>query len=191
MELMGSANLTDDCDGCLFFDIVGLDDRMTNHAPYERQLRRVLEKHPDNTLVLNALGYHLAERSDRYQDAHDLLAHAVELEPNDYSYRDSLGWALFKLGQFREALVEVERSIALMADAKDGDPNGVRAEILAHQGEILWALDRRPEAKSVWSKALKDYPADPKLRDTVKRLDKGLLTAGPAPGSRQHRPRKQ
>ena len=161
MELMGDANLTDECDGCLLLDIVGLDDRMTNHAPYERQLRRVLEKHPDNALVLNTLGYHLADRTDRYREAHDLLAHAVELAPNDYNSRDSLGWALFKLGQLSEALAQVERSITLMAAATDEDPNGSAPSILAHQGEILWALNRRPEAKSVWSKALRVFPRTP------------------------------
>jgi len=125
----------------------------------ERDLRAILKKEPDNARALNALGYTLADRTDRYQEAYRYIAKAIKLKPNDPAIQDSMGWVLYGLGKYKAALPYLEK-----ANANMNDP-----EIAAHLGTVLWNLDRQGEARKVWNKALKQFPKNKVLRETVKR----------------------
>jgi tetratricopeptide (TPR) repeat protein len=95
-----------------------------------------VQRWPKSALALNAYGYTLADRTDRYREAEKLIRKALKYEPDNAAIIDSMGWVLFKLGRFEEALAELERAWAGMQDH----------EVAAHIVETLVALDRREEA---------------------------------------------
>lgn len=126
----------------------------------EEDLRTILAREPDNSQALNALGYTLADRTDRYQEAYDLIKHALALEPNSYYFLDSMGWVLYRLGRHEEAIDYLRKAMALTQDP----------EIAAHLGEVLWVDGDRKAAKKVWETALKQTPEDTNLIDVIKRF---------------------
>jgi tetratricopeptide (TPR) repeat protein len=91
---------------------------------------------PKSAMALNAYGYTLADRTDRYREAEKLIRKALRYDPDSAAIIDSLGWVLFKLGDYEEALVELERAYEGMPDP----------EVAAHIVETLVALDRQEEA---------------------------------------------
>ena len=126
----------------------------------ERDMRAIIEREPDNAQALNALGYTLADRTDRYEEAYALIKRAIELRPDDHYIVDSLGWVLHRMGRHREALVELRRAMSIRPDP----------EIAAHLGEVLWVLGNKVEARAVWSTALETAPDDVHLLDVIERF---------------------
>ncbi len=126
----------------------------------ERDMRAIIEREPDNAEALNALGYTLADRTDRYEEAYALIKRAIELRPDDHYIVDSLGWVLHRMGRHREALVQLRRAMSLKPDP----------EIAAHLGEVLWVLGNKVEARAVWSTALETAPDDEHLLDVIERF---------------------
>ncbi len=126
----------------------------------ERDLRFIIEREPDNAMALNALGYTLADRTDRHQEALQLIKQAYQLNPDDPAILDSLGWVNFRLGNLSEAEALLRKALQRFPDH----------EVAAHLGEVLWTKGERSEARAVWSKALKLQPDSQILRETLKRL---------------------
>ena len=126
----------------------------------EEDLRQILAKEPEHAQALNALGYTLADRTNRYQEAYDLIQQALSLEPESYYFLDSMGWVLYRLGKHEEAIDYLRRAMALTQDT----------EIAAHLGEVLWVAGDKKGAKEVWETALKNTPEDTKLIDVIKRF---------------------
>ncbi|MBO9718287.1 MAG: tetratricopeptide repeat protein [Pseudoxanthomonas sp.] len=135
----------------------------------EADLRQVLVADPENVAALNALGYTLADRTRRYQEALELIDRARTAEPDNAAIVDSYGWVLYRLGRKEEALVELRRAWGLMKDP----------EIAAHIGEVLWVLGRRDEAHRYFEEARKLDPENRSLRRTLGEL--GVPAAAPAP----------
>ena len=109
----------------------------------EADLRRILVAEPDSAAALNALGYTLADRTDRYEEALELIERARLAEPTNAAIIDSYGWVLHRLGRHEEALVELRRAFVLEKDA----------EIASHVGTVLWVLGRRDEAMEWFEEA--------------------------------------
>jgi len=126
----------------------------------EKYFRRVLEIEPDNVETLNALGYTLADKTTRFDEAYQLIRKAYDARPNAYYILDSMGWVLYRLGRHEEAVDYLQRALAIKHDP----------EIAAHLGEVLWHSARQREAQQIWEKAAKDFPDDELLRDTMQRL---------------------
>jgi tetratricopeptide (TPR) repeat protein len=126
----------------------------------EADLRKILEHKPDNAIALNALGYTLADKTERYPEAFLLIQKAHTLEPENPAILDSLGWVLFKLNKREEALI-------YLLKAFQGYQDG---EVAAHLGEVLWSLNQKTEAFEVWLNVLKKYPEHPVLLETIKRI---------------------
>ena len=135
-------------------------ERLDMLALVESDLRAVLNVDPKNVNALNALGYTLADRTDRYAEAHALLTQALEQKPDDAFVLDSMGWLFYRQGNSPEAIKYLKRALAIRSDA----------EIAAHLGEVLWVTGDRKEAESVWTRALKDTPDSEALRDTIKKF---------------------
>ncbi|MCK5640566.1 MAG: tetratricopeptide repeat protein [Gammaproteobacteria bacterium] len=127
----------------------------------EADLRRVLQDDPDNAQALNALGYTLADRTERYQEAYELIKRALEQHPEDIAIIDSMGWALYRLGRHEEALEYLRRAAAKLNDG----------EIAAHLGEVLWVSGKRKEAIRVWNKAFEASPEHLKLKQVIERFN--------------------
>ena len=128
----------------------------------ESDLRMVLAHEPDNANALNALGYTLADRTERLQEAKAYILKAAELLPDDPAVLDSLGWVYFRLGELEKAIDWLRKAFARLEDA----------EIAAHLGEALWVNGQLEEAGKVWQRGLQIDADHPLLLDTIKRLKK-------------------
>ena len=126
----------------------------------EQDLRRIIEAEPDNATAINALGYTLADRTDRLNEAEALIRRAYELDPSEPSIIDSMGWVAFRQGRYDEAVEFLESAWAL-----ENNP-----EIGAHLAEALWAAGQRERARNVLQDAQRVDPENAVLIDTLKRL---------------------
>ncbi|MDV7212677.1 tetratricopeptide repeat protein [Azotobacter beijerinckii] len=137
-----------------------LAEKRGDLAQLERDLRFIIGREPDNAMALNALGYTLADRTTRYAEAKALIEKAHQLNPDDPSILDSLGWVHFRLGELGEAERLLRQAAERISDH----------EIAAHLGEVLWARGKQREARKVWAKALEEQPDSAILRSTLLRL---------------------
>jgi len=129
----------------------------------EADLQKILAKQPDDAEALNALGYSLLEKSDRYADAEKYLQQAIRLKPDEAVIMDSYGWLQFKLGNHEQALLYLQRAYAKQQEG----------EIAAHLAEVLWTLGRKAEAKKIFNEALKKVPENEYLLDFQQRILNG------------------
>lgn len=130
----------------------------------ESDLRDILSREPNNADALNALGYTLADRTNRYQEALDLIKRALVLKPDDQYILDSMGWVLYRLGRYQEAVEHLTRALA---GSEEPDP-----EIAAHLGEVLWVMGKHAAARDVWETALKRTPGDERILEAMRRLNR-------------------
>jgi tetratricopeptide (TPR) repeat protein len=115
---------------------------------------------PKSALSLNAYGYTLADRTDRYREAEKLIRKAIKLDPDSPAIIDSLGWVLFKRGQLDAALVELQRAYAAFDNH----------EVAAHLVEVLVTLGRQDEALVLLAAAEEKQPDSKLLADVRARL---------------------
>lgn len=135
-------------------------ERLDNLSQLEVDLRRLLELYPNDPVALNALGYTLADRTDRAEEALKLIQGAYLQQPDDPAIIDSMGWALYKLGRLDEAAEFLRSAWAQFPDHEVG----------AHYGEVLWQLGQQEAARKVWREALERHPDSEKVLEAVKRL---------------------
>ena len=126
----------------------------------ESDLRRVIERSPNNADALNALGYTYADRSIRYKEAHALISKALELKPDSPAILDSMGWLKFRMGNLVAASGFLKRAFAILPDG----------EIGAHLGEVLWMMGDRAGAEAVWGQILDKDPDNRHVVETRRRL---------------------
>jgi len=126
----------------------------------EEDLRTILEKEPNNSQALNALGYTLTDRTDRHLEALALINKAVALNPNDAFYLDSLAWVHYRLGHMELAERFMKQAVAIQSDP----------EFLAHLGEILWQKGKYSEAKRAWNDGLKKDGSNKLILNTMSRF---------------------
>ncbi|HEY0720896.1 MAG TPA: tetratricopeptide repeat protein [Gammaproteobacteria bacterium] len=126
----------------------------------EADLRAILRQNPDDAQALNALGYTLADRTNRYAEAYQLVEKALRLSPDDAAILDSMGWVLYRQGRYDESIRYLKQAFA-----KQQDP-----ELAAHLGEVLWVSGQQNEARRIWDAALKQWPEHKVLRQTIERF---------------------
>jgi tetratricopeptide (TPR) repeat protein len=145
-----------------------LGEQRNDLALMESDLRYIIEREPDNATALNALGYTLANRTDRYDEAYQLISRALELQPEEPAILDSMGWVLYRKGEYQKALTYLTRAYAAFPDP----------EVAAHLGEVLWVIGEEERATQVWQGALMRSPDHEVLLNTLKRFGVSL-TATP------------
>ena len=146
-------------------------ERLKNWSAAEADLVKALELAPDQPLVLNYLGYSWIDQGLNLDKGMALIEKAVALKPDDGYIVDSLGWAHFKLGNYKEAVRYLERAVELKPD----DPI-----LNDHLGDALWRAGREREARFQWDQALSLNPEPEDLEKIRKKLSVGLeaLPAG-------------
>ncbi|MDH3672420.1 MAG: tetratricopeptide repeat protein [Gammaproteobacteria bacterium] len=127
----------------------------------ERDLRLVLQQEPENAQALNALGYTLADRTERYDEALELIQRALALKPDDPFILDSMGWVQYRLGNNGEAIKYLKQALSIRNDA----------EISAHLGEVLWIIGDRTQARTIWDEALENTPDNEILRGVIRKFN--------------------
>jgi tetratricopeptide (TPR) repeat protein len=148
-DLLTSALATDPGRAELLYSRALIADQLGRADMLEADLRAVLAKSPDDVNALNALGFTLADRDIRLDEAKSLIARAMQLKPNDPAVMDSWGWLHYRLGNLEVAVDYLERAYRLFKDP----------EIAAHLGEVLWESGRKEEARRIWRGALSTDPA--------------------------------
>ena len=121
-----------------------------------------VKRWPKSAMTLNAYGYTLADRTDRYEDAEQLIRKALKYDPESPAIIDSMGWVLYKLGRHEEALVELQRALSMLDDP----------EVAAHVVEVLAVMGRRDEALDVLVDAEEKTPDSPLLQNVRERFFK-------------------
>ncbi|MBI2311881.1 MAG: tetratricopeptide repeat protein [Betaproteobacteria bacterium] len=144
----------------LLYDQAMAAEKLERLDLLESNLRKVIQLKPDHAHAYNALGYTLADRNQRLQEARQLIEKALALAPEDPFIMDSMGWVLYRLGSINEGLDFLRRAFAHRPDP----------EIAAHLGEVLWMKGERDEAKRIWQSNLKDNPTNQLLLNTIKRF---------------------
>lgn len=144
----------------LLYDRAMVAEKLDRLAVLEADLRRLIALQPNHAHAYNALGYTLADRTNRTGEAIELIGKALTLAPEDPFILDSMGWALFRANRLDESVTFLRRAYANRADP----------EIAAHLGEALWAKGERTEAGRVWQGALAAHPDNEVLKETVSRL---------------------
>ena len=135
-------------------------EQLGNIDGAETDLRKILDLKPNDPDAMNALGYTLADRTDRYQEALIFIEKALQQKPESAAILDSMGWVLLKLSR----LVEAEPYF-VKAWEKSKDH-----EIAAHYGELLWRLGRQQDAREIWETGYESNPESDKIRATIQRL---------------------
>ena len=133
----------------------------------ESDFRRALDLEPDQPLVLNYLGYSWVEMGRNLDEAQRMIEKAVEQRPQDGFIVDSLGWVLYRLGDFNGAVEHLGKAVELQP---------VDPVINDHFGDALWMVGRRTEARFQWRRALSFKPEEAALERIRRKLDVGLDT---------------
>jgi tetratricopeptide (TPR) repeat protein len=130
----------------------------------EAWLEQVLDEFPDDANALNDLGYLWADENKNLAHAHRMIQKAVEAEPDNIAYRDSLGWALFRLGRFPEAVAELEK--AVVGDKMDG-------VVFEHLGDAYQKTNQTEKAVEAWRHAAEAFRGEKEL-DKAEAVEKKI-----------------
>ncbi len=143
----------------LLYDVALAAEKIDRIDLVEVHLRRLIDLKPDHAQAYNALGYTLADRTDRLTEARDYIEKALKLSPEDPFILDSMGWVEYRLGHVAQGLQYLQRAFQQRPDP----------EIAAHLGEVLWAKGDKPGAEKVWRDALRDNPENDELQKVIKK----------------------
>jgi tetratricopeptide (TPR) repeat protein len=146
----------------LLYDSALAAEKLDRLDVLETNLRKLIKLKPDHAQAYNALGYTLADRSQRLPEAKGYIEKALAISPDDPFILDSMGWVHFRMGNHKEGLDYLQRAYQTRPDP----------EIAAHLGEVLWAKGRESEAEKVWRESATEHPDNDLLQDTIKRFIK-------------------
>jgi tetratricopeptide (TPR) repeat protein len=149
----------------LFYSRGVCNERLKNWPQAEADFKQALALSPDESLVLNYLGYSWVDQGVNLKQAMDYIRKAVKLKPDDGYYVDSLGWAYYRLGNLAAAVEHLERAVELKPD----DP-----VINDHLGDVYWKVGRKLEAKYQWQQALTLKPEQDLIPTLKQKIAAGL-----------------
>jgi tetratricopeptide (TPR) repeat protein len=149
----------------LFYSRGVCNERLKDWPAAEADFKEALALSPEESLVLNYLGYSWVDQGQNLKQAMDYIRKAVKLKPDDGYYVDSLGWAYYRLGNLSAAVENLERAVELKPD----DPI-----INDHLGDAYWKVGRTLEAKYQWSQALTLKPEDDQVVTLKAKIADGL-----------------
>jgi tetratricopeptide (TPR) repeat protein len=141
------------------------NERLKDWPAAEADLKKALALSPEESVVLNYLGYSWVDQGMHLKTAMDYIRKAVKLKPEDGYYVDSLGWAYFRLGNLPAAVEQLERAVELRPD----DPI-----INDHLGDAYWRVGRTLEAKYQWQQSLSLKPESEQVLELEKKIKTGL-----------------
>ena len=124
-------------------------ERQKKYDLAEEEFKKVLSVNPLNAAAANYLGYLLADRGVRLEESVEYIQKALQVEPNNGAYLDSLGWAYYKMKRFDLAQPPLEKAARLVSN----DPT-----ILEHLGHVYVGLGKKQLAQQEWERALKEWP---------------------------------
>jgi tetratricopeptide (TPR) repeat protein len=145
VKLLDEARLKFPTDISIAFELGAVLEKQKRYADAEAAFRQILTRDPDNAPTLNYLGYMLADRGERLDESVGYLKKALQIDPENGSYLDSLGWAYFKSNKYDLAADNLQRAAGQLK---------TNSVIQDHYGEVLFKLGRYDEAIGAWTRAL-------------------------------------
>jgi tetratricopeptide (TPR) repeat protein len=145
------------------YELGMLYERQKRHELMERYMREVIELDPGYAHAYNVIGYSLADRNIRLQEAYELVSRAHQILPQDPYILDSMGWVKFRQGDNEQARRYLEQAFEIMP----------HAEVAAHLGEVLWASGQYEQARNVWRQGLELDSQNEVLLRTLERFGLG------------------
>ncbi len=140
LDSAGKLTESDEDQETLHFMRGAMFEGMNNLEAAEAEFRKVLEMNPQNSSAMNYLGYMLADRNVRLQEASKLIAKALELEPNNGAYLDSLGWVDFRMGKLDEAEANLRQALQRSGTSRDPTVHDHLGDVLLQKGQIKDAI---------------------------------------------------
>ena len=131
----------------------------------EADFRKALDLDPNQPQVLNYLGYSYVDRGENLDEALQMIQRAVLAAPDQGYIVDSLGWALYRLGRVKEAVLPMERASMLLP---------VDPVVTDHLGDVYWTVGRKMEARFQWRRALSFHPDEADAARISRKLELGL-----------------
>jgi len=147
-------------------------ERSKHWARAEKDFLKALEFVPDQPFVLNYLGYSWVEQGKNLDRARQMIEKAVSLRRNDGYITDSLGWVLYRMAKYKDAVPHLERAVAL----RPQDPT-----INDHLGDAYWMVGRHREAEFQWRRALSLKPEKDQIKVIEAKIKDGLKKPGKKP----------
>ena len=149
-------------------------ERQKKWSEAEKDFLQALELNPDQPYVLNYLGYSWVDQGVNLDRAKAMIERAVEQRRDDGYIVDSMGWVLYRLGAYGEAVQHLERAVEL----RPLDPI-----ISDHLGDAYWRVGRRQEARFQWRRALNLDPEREEIGKIETKIKNGLAPSEKKPGS--------
>jgi len=137
-----------------------LCEKLGRFDQMESLLRGIMKVKPTDPHAFNALGYSLADRKIRLDEARELISKAVQLAPRDPFIQDSLGWLEYRVGNSAQAILILEAAFKARPDA----------EIAAHLGEVFWISGQKDKAGTIWREGLMLKSDNETLLETLKQF---------------------
>lgn len=144
----------------ILYDYALMAENLGQYELMEDLLQRIITLDSHHQQAYNALGYSLADRNIRLDEAYTLIDKALKLAPDDPYIMDSMGWVLFRQGKLEKAEQYLRKAYAIRADN----------EIAVHLAEVLWVKGERQEAKALLWQVRKKDPESKVLHETMSRL---------------------
>lgn len=139
-----------------------VSDRQKKVLQSEKDLKAILMINPYDPIALNALGYSMTTNGNNFDEALSLIIKSLEISPEVPETLDSLGWVYYRLGKYEDAVKYLKKAVSHLSKPIP--------EISAHLGEVLWVINRKDEATSVWNEALKEYPNNSIIMKTMEQF---------------------
>jgi tetratricopeptide (TPR) repeat protein len=144
----------------LLYDVALAAEKIDRLDITEDKLLELIALEPDSAQAYNALGYTLADRTDRFGEAREYIARALALAPDDPFILDSMGWVEYRMGNVEESMQFLRRAYEMQADP----------EIAAHLGEVLWVSGVEDEARQIWDESAKRHPDNETLQRVMRKF---------------------
>ena len=142
-------------------ELAMLCEKLGRFDQMESLLRGIMKVKPNDAHAFNALGYSLADRKIRLDEARELILKAVQLAPRDPFIQDSLGWLEYRVGNLADAIRILEAAFKARPDA----------EIAAHLGEVYWQSGQKDKAGTIWREGLMLKSDNDTLLETLKQFN--------------------
>ena len=147
-------------------------ERLNRWPEGQADLQAALKARPEEPELLNYLGYSWIDRGEHLAEARAMIEKAVASDPRSGAMVDSLGWAFYRMGEYKQAVEKLEEAVELQA----GDP-----EINNHLGDAYWKVGRHDEAQFQWRRVLTLKPDDKIKANVEGKLASGRGPDAPAP----------
>jgi tetratricopeptide (TPR) repeat protein len=161
-------------------------ERQKNFPAAEAEFRKVLAKNADSASALNYLGYMLADRNVRLEEAYEMIKKAVDLDPGNAAYLDSLGWVYFRLGKLHEAELALKQ--ALQRFSKDPTIHDHLGDVYFEQGDVRQAVIQWETALGEWRRNAPSERDDDLISSLSTKLEKAKVSLAQQTGEKPNRP---